>query len=263
MSSDINSSDVNAALSIQGVEKRFGPIVAVAGVNLSIPKGEICGLTGPNGSGKSTLFDCSTGLQKPTAGRVFAGGMEITGWDMHRIVREARVIRSFQKAVVFRAMTVEENLVLAGQMLGFPSIAGTFGVGPGTWGRVRRLRERAAHLLDLVGISHMRYAQAGRISFGQQKLLQFASMLMPEPRVILLDEPMAGVNPVLIERMMENVNRANREDGITFVVVEHNLDAMKALCHRLVVLSRGAIIADGTPHDVVQNPAVVGAYLAG
>lgn len=251
-----------AALSVRGVEKRFGPIVAVAGVDLSIPRGEICGLTGPNGSGKSTLFDCSTGLQKPSAGQVFAGGLEITGWDMHRIVREARVIRSFQKAVVFRDMTVEENLVLSGQMLGFPTIAGTFGAGPATWRRVRQLRDRAAHMLELVGIPHMRHASAGRISFGQQKLLQFASMLMPEPRVILLDEPMAGVNPVLIERMMENITRANREEGITFVVVEHNLDAMKVLCHRLVVLSRGAIIADGTPHEVVQDPAVVEAYLA-
>jgi branched-chain amino acid transport system ATP-binding protein len=260
MSSDLQNTN---ALSIRGVEKHFGPIAAVAGVDLHIPVGEICGLTGPNGSGKSTLFDCSTGLQKPSAGKVFAGGMDITGWEMHRIVREARVIRSFQKAVVFRAMTVEENLVLAGQMVGFPNIAGTFGIGPRSWARLRRLRERAGHLLDLVGLSHMRYAQAGQISFGQQKLLQFASMLMPEPRVILLDEPMAGVNPMLIERMMENINRANREDDITFVVVEHNLDAMKALCHRLVVLSRGAIIADGRPEDVVRDPGVVEAYLAG
>ncbi len=255
--------DPNAALSVRGIEKRFGYITAVDGVNLDIHAGEICGLTGPNGSGKSTLFDCCTGLQTANAGRVFAHGMDITGWEMHRIVREARVIRSFQKAVVFKALSVEDNLVLAGQMVGFPGMASTFGIGPASWRRVRTLREQAGHLLDMVGLAHMRHAPAGKISFGQQKLLQFASMLMPQPRVILLDEPMAGVNPVLIDRMMENIRRANQEQGITFLVVEHNLDAMKALCHRLVVLSRGAIIADGTPDAVVREPSVVEAYLAG
>ncbi|MEA2771131.1 MAG: branched-chain amino acid transport system ATP-binding protein, partial [Acetobacteraceae bacterium] len=123
------SPDTLAALSIRGIAKRFGSIVAVAGISVDIKLGEICGLTGPNGSGKSTLFDCCTGLQKPSTGRVYAQGLDITGWDMHRIVREARVIRSFQKAVVFRALSVEENLVLCGQMIAFPGMASTFGVG--------------------------------------------------------------------------------------------------------------------------------------
>jgi branched-chain amino acid transport system ATP-binding protein len=255
--------DRTAALSLRGMAKNFGSIVAVDAVDLDIPQGQICGLTGPNGSGKSTLFDCCTGLQKATAGRVFAGGTEVTGWEMHRIVREARVIRSFQKAVVLRAMTVEDNLVLAGQMVAFPGFLATFAIGRANRSGVRQLRERAGDVLDLVGLAHMRHADAGKISFGQQKLLQFATMLMADPRVILLDEPMAGVNPVLIERMIANINRANRDHGITFVVVEHNLDAMKALCHRLVVLSRGRIIADDTPDIVVRQPDVVEAYLAG
>lgn len=255
--------DPSTALSVRGIAKRFGSIIAVDAVDLDVPQGQICGLTGPNGSGKSTLFDCCTGLQKANEGRVFAAGEEITGWDMHRIVREARVIRSFQKAVVLRAMSVEDNLVLAGQMVAFPGFAGTFAIGSASRARVRALRERAGHVLELVGLAHMRTAEAGKISFGQQKLLQFATMLMADPRVILLDEPMAGVNPVLIERMIANINRANTEDGITFIVVEHNLDAMKALCHRLVVLSRGRIIADDTPDVVVRQPEVVEAYLAG
>ena len=257
------SPEWSAALSIRGVEKRFGPVVAVAGVHLDIAVGAICGLIGPNGSGKSTLFDCCTGLQQPTAGRVFAAGREITGWEMHRVVREAGVIRSFQKAVVFRALSVEDNLVLAGQMTEFSGLLPAFSIGPRSWRRVRDLRDRAALLLEQMELSRMRHVRAGEMSFGQQKLLQFASILMPRPRTILLDEPFAGINPVLIERIAGNIRHTNREHGVTFVIVEHNIDVLKSLADRLVVLNRGAILANGDPEDVVRDPNVVEAYLAG
>jgi branched-chain amino acid transport system ATP-binding protein len=251
------------ALSLRGVEKSFGPIVAVAGVDLDFFTGRICGLMGPNGSGKSTLFDCCTGLVALSSGRVLAGTTDITGWEMTRIARQQRLLRSFQKAVVFRALTVEDNLVVAGQMTAFPTVASTFSFGLLARRRVRDLRARAAMLLERVGLAHMRSTRAGELSFGQQKLLQFASMLMPEPRTILLDEPFAGINPVMIERIVENIRTVNRESGVTFVVVEHNIDVLKQLSHRLVVLSRGAVLADGDPDEVIRDPRVVEAYLAG
>ena len=251
------------ALSLRGVKKSFGPIVAVADVDLDIAAGGICGLIGPNGSGKSTLFDCCTGLVLPTAGRILAGPTDITGWEMARIARQERLFRSFQKAVVFRALSAEENLVLAGQMAAFPGLVSTFSFGPISRRRVRDLRARAGELLERVGLAHMRHAKAGEMSFGQQKLLQFASMLMPEPRIILLDEPFAGINPVLIQRIVENIRMVNREGGVTFVIVEHNIDVLRELSHRLVVLSRGRILADGDPNDVIRDPRVVEAYLAG
>jgi len=251
------------ALSLRGIRMNFGPIVAIAGVDLDVAAGKICGLIGPNGSGKSTLFDCCTGLVRPTAGRVLAGATDITGWGMARIARRERLFRSFQKAVVFRAMTAEDNLVLAGQMAAFSTLASTFSFGPIARRRVRELRVRAGELLERVGLAHMRYSKAGEMSFGQQKLLQFASMLMPEPRIILLDEPFAGINPVLIERIVENIRVVNRESGVTFVIVEHNIDVLRDLTHRLVVLSRGSILADGDPDDVIRDPRVVEAYLAG
>ncbi|MBU6496963.1 MAG: ABC transporter ATP-binding protein [Rhodospirillales bacterium] len=257
------TAETQAALSLRGVRKSFGPVIAVAGIDLDIAAGKICGLIGPNGSGKSTLFDCCTGLVRPTAGQVLAGTTDITGWEMARIAREERLLRSFQKAVVFRALTAEENLILAGQMTAFRSLAATFSLGPLAHRRVQALRARAGELLERVGLAHMRHSKAGEMSFGQQKLLQFASMLMPEPRTILLDEPFAGINPVLIERIVENIRAVNREQGVTFVIVEHNIDVLSDLSHRLVVLSRGSILADGNPEDVIRDPRVVEAYLAG
>ena len=250
-------------LTVRGLRKNYGAVQAMRGIDLDVRERELCCVMGPNGSGKSTLFDCVTGLQRADAGTVHLDGIDITGWPMHRIAHEGTMLRSFQKTVVFATMTPEENLVTAGQMFEFPSLLSTFSAGPASRRRIARLRERASHLIEMVGLSHVRDQDAGKLSFGQQKLLQFACCLMPEPQLILLDEPLAGVNPVLIGRIVESIRDANSELGITFVVIEHNIDVMMSLCQRVVVLDQGAVLDQGDPETIMRSQKVVEAYLGG
>jgi ABC-type branched-subunit amino acid transport system ATPase component len=250
-------------LSVQGLRKNYGAVAALQGVDLDVKRGEVLGLIGPNGSGKSTLFDCCTGLQKSDAGQVLLNGVNITGWPMNRIAREGRFLRSFQKTVVFPTLDSYENLILAGQMFTFPSVLSTFWMGPAAARRIAALRERAAELIEVSGLSRVAHLPAGNMSGGQQKLLQFASMLMPKPELILLDEPLAGINPVLIEKVIDCITHANGTLGITFVVIEHNTDVLMNLSDRVVVLHQGTKLADDTPEAVVRNPQVVEAYLGG
>ncbi len=156
-------------LSVRGLRKNYGGVPALQGVDFDIARGEVCGLIGPNGSGKSTLFDCCTGLQKSDAGSVLLKGIDITGWPMNRIAREGRLLRSFQKTVVFPTMNSEENLVLAGQMASFPGVASTFSIGPRARARVKALRERAQELIEVSGLSRVAHLPAGNMSGGQQK----------------------------------------------------------------------------------------------
>jgi ABC-type branched-subunit amino acid transport system ATPase component len=207
---------------------------------------------GPNGSGKSTLFDCCTGLQTPDAGTVHLDERDITRWPMHRIAREGRFIRSFQKTVVFETMRPRECLITAGQMFAHSSIAATFAIGSSTRQRTAKLAERADHLIDLVGLTPVRNQPAGMIS-----------SLMTDPRLVLLDEPLAGINPVLIERIVSSIRQANRELNITFVVIEHNIDVIMNLANRIVVLDQGSILDQGAPETIVKSPKVVEAYLGG
>jgi branched-chain amino acid transport system ATP-binding protein len=250
-------------LEVAGLSKSYGAVRAVDRVNLHVGRGEICGLIGPNGSGKSTFFDCSTGLAEPDEGMVTLDGENITGWSLDRIAREGRMLRSFQKTVVFSALDVEENLVTAGQMFTFPSVPSTFGIGPAARNRVAALRKRAKELIELTGLGHVAHMPAGKLSGGQQKLIQFASMLMPEPKLILLDEPMAGINPKLIERVVESIRVANSSFGVSFLIIEHDIDVVTSLCQRVIVLDQGRKLAEGSPDEIVQNQAVREAYLGG
>jgi branched-chain amino acid transport system ATP-binding protein len=252
-----------AVLEIDRLAKAYGAIKAVDEVSLTVGRGEICGLIGPNGSGKSTFFDCTTGLARPDGGKVTLDGADVTGWSLNRIAREGRMLRSFQKTVVFRALDIEENLVIAGQMFTFPGLLSTFGIGRRTAGRVTALRARARELIELTGLGPVAHMPAGKLSGGQQKLIQFASMLMPEPRLILLDEPMAGINPKLIERVVDTIRFANKSLGVSFLIIEHNIDVVTSLCARIVVLDQGRKLAEGTPDEIVANQRVREAYLGG
>ncbi|MGO6695602.1 ABC transporter ATP-binding protein [Rhizobium johnstonii] len=250
-------------LEIKNLSKSYGAVKAVNDVSIHIDRGEIAGLIGPNGSGKSTFFDCSTGLAKPDTGKVVLDGQDITGWSLNRIAREGRMLRSFQKTVTFRSLDVEENLVIAGQMFTFPSITSTFGLGKMSRQRVGGLRERARDLIKMAGLWDVRHQPAGNLSGGQQKLIQFASMLMPEPKLILLDEPMAGINPKIIERVVDTIRYANKSLGVSFLVIEHNIDVVTSICQRVIVLDQGAKLVEGLPGDIIQDQRVREAYLGG
>lgn len=250
-------------LEIKKLSKSYGAIKAVNEVSLHVDRGEIAGLIGPNGSGKSTFFDCSTGLQKPDTGTAKLDGQDITGWSLNRIAREGRMLRSFQKTVVFKSLDVEENLVIAGQMFTFPSLLSTFGIGRMSKQRISGLRDRARELIKMAGLWDVRRQPAGNLSGGQQKLIQFASMLMPEPKIILLDEPMAGINPKIIERVVETILYANKALGVSFLVIEHNIDVVTSICQRVIVLDQGQKLVEGLPHDIVQDQRVREAYLGG
>ncbi|MGR9138940.1 ABC transporter ATP-binding protein (plasmid) [Rhizobium leguminosarum] len=250
-------------LEIKNLSKSYGAVKAVDDVSIHIDRGEIAGLIGPNGSGKSTFFDCSTGLAKPDAGTVVLDGQDITGWSLNRIAKEGRMLRSFQKTVTFKSLDVEENLVIAGQMFTFPSIASTFGLGKMSRQRIDGLRERARDLIKMAGLWDVRHQPAGNLSGGQQKLIQFASMLMPEPKLILLDEPMAGINPKIIERVVDTILYANKSLGVSFLVIEHNIDVVTSICQRVIVLDQGAKLVEGLPGDIIQDQRVREAYLGG
>lgn len=250
-------------LEIKNISKSYGAVKAVDDVSLHIDRGEIAGLIGPNGSGKSTFFDCTTGLSQPNHGSVILDGQDITGWSLNRIAREGRMLRSFQKTVTFKSLNIEENLIIAGQMFTFPSILSTFGLGSQSRRRIDGLRERAQDLIKMAGLWDVRKQPAGNLSGGQQKLIQFASMLMPEPKIILLDEPMAGINPKIIERVIETILYANKSFGVSFLVIEHNIDVVTSICQRVVVLDQGKKLVEGTPQDVIQDQRVREAYLGG
>jgi branched-chain amino acid transport system ATP-binding protein len=239
-------------LEIRDLTKHFFHLSALSMVSLGVEPGELLGIIGPNGSGKTTLFNCVTGVLRPSGGQVRFKGEEITGFTADRVYRRG-IARTFQLIQIFPEMTVLENMLMAAQ-----ERKGTL------LGRLFRREEaaeteRAMTLLEQFGIAAVKDTLASNLSYGQQKLLDFGMALMPEPEVILLDEPLAGVNPTMIKSLVGHILALNAQ-GYTFVVIEHNMEVVMSLCRRIVVLSQGERIAEGTPTEVADNPLVLDAY---
>ena len=255
--------DRKTPLQVEGLRKTFGGIVAVDEVSFDVEAGTLTGLIGPNGAGKSTTFNLITGMLEPDAGTVQFNGEDITGRQPHEIANRG-LARTFQIARELEEMTVLENMMLAPK--GQSGEALWRSVLPVTREAVEHEEaaqlERVWDVLDFFEIDHLAGEYAGNLSGGQRKLLEMARALLTDPDMLLLDEPFAGVNPSLEKRLLEHIHEL-REEGYTFLIVEHDMDLIMNNCERVIVLHQGRVLKDGTPAAIRESEDVIEAYLGG
>jgi branched-chain amino acid transport system ATP-binding protein len=257
------TNDSHPPLRVENLQKSFQGIRAVDGASFSVESGTLTGMIGPNGAGKSTTFDCITGFHTPDGGTVELNGREITGYAPHAVAQQG-LVRTFQIARELEEMTVLENLMLAPQnQLGEQMWRA---VAPGSHGRKgvaddeRILREEVWETLDQFELAHLADEYAGTLSGGQRKLLELARALLADPEVLLLDEPLAGVNPTLEVKLLEQIDEL-RDEGYTFLLVEHDMDVIMNHCERVIVMNQGDVLVEGSPEEVQTDERVIEAYL--
>ncbi len=259
--STIPSDDVE--LAVDGLVKRFGGITAVDGASFEIESGALTGLIGPNGAGKSTTFHCITGIHTPDGGQVTFQGADITGISPYQCA-DYGLVRTFQIAREMANMTVLENLMLPAKNQQGEALWRS--VLPVTRQAViedeHELLERVWDTLEFFEIEHIAEEKAGNLSGGQRKLLEMARALMTEPEMLLLDEPFAGVNPTLEQKLIGHIHEL-REEGYTFLIVEHDMDLIMENCERVIVMHQGSVLAEGEPAAITSNEQVIEAYLGG
>jgi branched-chain amino acid transport system ATP-binding protein len=249
-------SDATPIVRVRDITKRFGGITAVDGVSFDVYPGEILGVIGPNGCGKSTLFNCVLGQYSPDAGAVELRGLDVSSWRPPKRAKQG-LARTFQLLQIFESMSVRDNLKTAAQAhIGTIASRLFKSADMGLDPKVDQLIERfrLAHLADEL---------AGNLSYGQQKLLDTAMAFVSDPQVVFLDEPAGGVNPSMLGDVEARIRDLNENDGTTFVIVEHNMEFIFGLAHRIVVMAEGAVLMTGTPQDVRANPKVIEVYLGG
>jgi branched-chain amino acid transport system ATP-binding protein len=249
-------------LDVEGVVKRFGGIRAVDGASFEVAAGSITALIGPNGAGKTTLFDVVTGFQRGDRGSVRFAGAEVLRLPAYAIARRG-MVRTFQITKALAAMPVIDNMMLAAPEQPGERFRNLL-LRPGAVrARERQVRDRAVELLEVFDLGELAGDYAGTLSGGQRKLLELARALMAQPRLLLLDEPMAGINPTLGRRLLDHMQRLRREQGMTFLFVEHDMEVVMNHSDRVLVMAEGRVIADDEPHRVRDDPAVIDAYLGG
>jgi branched-chain amino acid transport system ATP-binding protein len=250
---------MSVLLQVSALKKSYAGVHALDGVSFDVEAGSITGLIGPNGSGKSTAIDCISGFQRLDSGQVLLDGANITSRPAHRIAR-AGLMRTFQTVRVYDQLSLADNLAIGAQQFD-----------PATWIdeflRTRRYREavdaserRARQLTELIGLQRYYAAEAGILSYGQKKLVALAAALMPHPKVVVLDEPVAGVNPSRIREIEVALQQLNQA-GETFLIVEHNVEFITTLCHHVIVLEQGRKLTEGSAAEIHTDPRVLEAYL--
>ena len=240
-------------LEVQNLTKRFGGVIANNAISINVPRGAIAGLIGPNGSGKTTLFNSIVGHHPIDQGSVRFDGRDLSRLHVSQVARLG-LLRTFQQAHVYGGMTCMQNMHV--------SVSHTGEAFPALFSRLTRaVEEKARELLDFVGLYGMRDLLAAELSFGQRKLLEFAMALMNDPKMLLLDEPTAGINPTQINSIIDRLQRANASLGITLLVIEHNMRVIMDLAARIYCLAHGQLLAQGTPEQIRADGRVIEAYL--
>jgi branched-chain amino acid transport system ATP-binding protein len=251
--------DRSVVLKAQRLAKRFGGLAALTDYDLDLASGELLGLIGPNGAGKTTVFNLLTGVLRPSAGRIALEGRDLTGAAPEAFAR-AGIARTFQNIRLFRELSVWENVAVGFHMREGPGWLATVLAMPAARASETALRGRAIDLLERIGLGETALRRAGDLPYGLQRKVEIARALATEPRVLLLDEPAAGMNPDETARLTGTL-RGLAADGVTMIVVEHDMRLVMALCSRIQVLDRGLLIAEGPPAEIQRNAAVIEAYL--
>ncbi|GAA4494238.1 high-affinity branched-chain amino acid ABC transporter ATP-binding protein LivG [Pseudaeromonas paramecii] len=247
-------------LEVSGLTMRFGGLLAVNGVALELNEKEIVSIIGPNGAGKTTVFNCLTGFYRPTEGQILLQGEPIQGLPGHQIARKG-VVRTFQHVRLFKEMTVLENLLIAQHRhLNTNFLAGLLKT-PGFRRAERQAMERAAFWLDKVGLTELANRAAGNLAYGQQRHLEIARCMCTQPKILMLDEPAAGLNPKETEELNRLIGDLCRDHGVSVLLIEHDMKLVMDISDRIYVVNQGTPLAKGTPEQIRTNPDVIKAYL--